>query len=1447
LDQSAWDGNTVDLQLADAWSSCSLVADSTFIDTSLFKDGYLDAVLRKMQKIIPWWPPACVDFPPDTPSWFDMGDLERWYYFRSSAACNRDPSTGLERAAEMPQNKIDLAIELPFPKSWLWAAPLQYAERDLRLPAVNHCIAMRLRQAAPGAMGGEALLLSSADQRQLLAEQKNRSQLAAVGYAQLLTVFAAPEANALPVWLSEDQRIPLLQWWSRDPSNKAALQRMQEDFAAAIQLHIVTSRELAELLARSASARQPRGGSAQNRGEEEWGPGSFRARTMASFYGGDPLAEEQDGVPPTPWSHPFGKQSPGWTDTGLGILQWPWPDAEESPFVTAALGGPKPSFFLGLARTADALLLALSHTPETACGSVVEATTARRMMRAVEADLRTRTCFECLATGPGPEPGTEICTDCTVFGVDDVADAELDNPESLVVWQRHRLSLDDAEKAVSLLGDFVNPVCVGGPPEVRPGAQLVAGELSVENPDGPWLRISKDAVFRDPKWVERVTPYTALAPWRMPPWYSVLPAQGASYQGFPPLGDGTGVSWPEEAKRVMGSISALAAIRDSIVSIDLRLADTPHPNLGNRLGLSERVAALIAAAIGERSVSVRPTVVASGDAISVKNAANGAPQWEVTIIAPLDDRFWDSAPDNYDIGVVKNDRWAQRLASDPDAVLFGRKQSDLQSDASWFSFAGSEPWPTTNPVSRRWTAYVSLPSSLTTGVSWWTFVVRKNNLVKAPPEFGLVAGSMQLWPTEAMHGQYLAGGGQLGGFSRRSVAKRSDEPSMAAYDGFGLPTTWIPPTDPALFGSDGQSAVSHYLGRARFAATEATDAVSGAMESLLEQQQDEAASTAARAMASKVAELETRALCGDGNPSCDVSPVPWSPDLDVPTIDCNGALTWEEILDCHAKAMLAPLSQLTLAKPVKARITDPTPSFPEFEGGELQGALIEQWRAGRKLEGLAAELNRSLSDAKTLAQLLAVDFAQHGRLIEINCGAEAMADAVEAGRACSHPPAQGDFDPAPGYCVASETDGPLIAAHIKCRELAAQFPSLLAGAIAKQEAAFNDVVAFSTQLSDAVAALLQASATLSQLRQESALATEQAAMEAELTAATRTTVFGLYRSYHNYDLWRAKAMLESARRYSVAARRTIEARYVVDLSSLNADESFVASPASWADEVYNYDLSLPSAVGLSVSTGDESAGIYPNKVSDYVGNLEKFVEGFAIERPTTSSLEDREVFALPGLEWTPCDPFDDLCAGGGPVDEASNAWSFFCPNTGAWAQLPPTGNGAEACGDVRPTQARILFSLDPWGRVGMDIAHEPFAQRYNARWTRLVVNLVGTGIKDCANATEPSTCYSQPFIRYNLSHVGPAWVTDHEGRWKALGFDKGRIEGAKALATESWLDPVSDSWSDTQIDAVMRGELRDRPLGGTYELVLEVPPELDLSHLEMVQVMMGNAYWVKQQ
>ncbi|MCU0692113.1 MAG: hypothetical protein MUF54_11985, partial [Polyangiaceae bacterium] len=387
--------------------------------------------------------------------------------------------------------------------------------------------------------------------------------------------------------------------------------------------------------------------------------------------------------------------------------------------------------------------------------------------------------------------------------------------------------------------------------------------------------------------------------------------------------------------------------------------------------------------------------------------------------------------------------------------------------------------------------------------------------------------------------------------------------------------------------------------------------------------------------------------------------------------------------------------------------------------------------------------------------------------------------------------------------------------------------------------------------------LAMALASQEQLKNEAELATMRQQLEVSLAALGQQTSFALWRSLHHYDSWRARALLDGARRYAVAARRAIEARYLVDLSSMKDNEPFVAAPYLWADNIYRYDLSLPAAVGLSIAPNDSNA-VYANQVLDYVGNLEKFVSGFAVQRPSSAAMHDGEVLSLPG----PRALREDITQ-----EHAGVSWMAHCaPQAGATATLCNGAPGpwcapasAVSLDDVcqatlangtstsyGPSRARIVFELDPWGRFGGTATLVPFQNRVNARWDRLVVNLVGAGIQDCSVAQDPTSCWSQPFLRYSLSHRGPVTGVSYDSRHVTLDIPTANIEGGKALAANELLDPVLNGWGKPYVEAIARSELLERPLGGSYRLEFELPSGASLDNIERVQLLLTSNYWTLQ-
>lgn len=423
-------------------------------------------------------------------------------------------------------------------------------------------------------------------------------------------------------------------------------------------------------------------------------------------------------------------------------------------------------------------------------------------------------------------------------------------------------------------------------------------------------------------------------------------------------------------------------------------------------------------------------------------------------------------------------------------------------------------------------------------------------------------------------------------------------------------------------------------------------------------------------------------------------------------------------------------------------------------------------------------------------------------------------------------------------------------------DLALQHDVIAAGATksATRAGIFSEFGSQLNLLQQAYGELVRSSTELSTALGRKDVATARAELESSLLESEIEARSGVTKKFRSYDLWRARALLEAARRMAVAARRSIESRFTVDLSELQASQVFVEAPSIWADEIYDNDLSAPSAVGLEVtpSGGD---GVFPNKLIDYVGNLERFVQGYTVAYPTSVASPDTEVVALPGPDERVDDEVlteDESVNVIQHVAPSSAGWSFFCENSETWISHPglleyPIGSLLDtACDGQPPTRARYMFWLNPWGGLREDIASVPYTERHNARWRRLAVNLVGTGIRDCERAIDPVACYSDSFIRYDVTHIGPAWVTDHSQQWRSYDIPRGSIEGAKALSTEEWLDPVSNSWNEPFVANVARGEFLGRPIGGDYEIVLELTPDIRLERIERVQILAETDYWVRQ-
>lgn len=1498
-----FDGTTVDLMTADALVECMATPPGTPLgDAPYFpvqgdaRDAYMLRVLQQIQNTV-----FSSGYTGLTGVMF-----ERWEQIRSNPATSCDPQT-MEPTTAGVQLARHPVREYMFPPSDPTsfegnAVAWHNASWDLRTAGVNLCVAQKLRTFAPGASAGPALLLSGVDQRLLLETIRERAQVAMLQYAMLGQVFASRTAGGSPNLATPTARLDLLKAWAAEQSSQR-LREMGRDFATAVQLHALVSEELATLFARSRSARTPGAEDAVSRADELWGPGSWYQRMFALLYGGDPLVTDDDG----PWVHWNDRTVGGPSSSSLLATGHDWPRDGAFAYAQTDVSSPQVQTLLALARQFDELRLTnLQVTSALSCPLSVTSDTGLSLYKRIEGKLRQHDCF---GAGPG-DPCPSAVPPPYDFGTPGEPDYLLWTKYRITPEHAQILASYLFESAVSRQ-PFEFPYFVDGC-RTYEGVMSSSGNVSYDpaarelhiDPNGALAqrdftesigRFTRNAVMRFPE-----------------PWDANINNGDSARTGFPPactsvLGgvqgqptENAACDGTNGAPRTLGAVTALAATRHMVMGARTFIGNGfgVSARLGDYYAYSDQVLRVIDAAIGPSGVDIVPAVLnAAGGVISSQNQL-------VQILVPEDDPFWadngcvaNGTPntdiqDNVPTMTCCNGqtsgcnlirlyavsgpavptslaRIAQLPTFDgvPEIRFLGEHVLNYINEANnkgHFGFVGTDPNADTGPSGQRrlWVVLPLFEPNL------YTLVAVKQNTTSI--ERKVVAPYIELYNAPYQppgggaggvffHGfqaQYIASGGRLGDLLRKQGERLPYDPTTPAFDGFGLRNDWVPPfTAELLGGNSGESSVQRYMALAKEAADEASLAVDTALSNLVEEERDDSRVAEADARAELGLKEEQDKLCGTANPNCDTSMIRTS--VAYPSVtDCITPAPGQDPVECqidHAVfRMVSTLSasEFDVARAVALHVNEPSaPAFNDYSGGALQSAFIEQWRALRapfeRINALVAARNSVLQQIATAR--VELDVAQSEA--DYACSPEAMSSAVLAGSSISVGASAGFPSGVSVSVTASYTPGPLIAQIEKCRSLQNQLAVPKQRAVQVVADAFSALASAGVGLVDAQAAIVQSSATIASLLDAANVATNRYEAEIALTSEFgRATSFGLSRRYRTYDVWRAKALLESARRYAVAARRAIEARYVVNLSELEADEPFVAGPKIWADEVYDYDLSLPAAVGLVLGEGT-SSGVFTNKVKDYVGNLERFVTGYSAARPTAISRNEIEVVTLPGL--SPDSPF----VIGQGEDETTiypenGRWAFRCvPPDGQphWEPLNATQTVLEVCpqGEL-PDRARLSFSLDPWGRVDRGIANEPFESRFNTRWGLLAVNFVGTGIRDCQLAEDPTGCYAEGFIRYNLRHVGPAWVTDAEGIWKILGVPPGMVDGGKALAAELWLDPLKDGWSTSYIGAVARSELELRPMGGAYELEFPVTPDLVLEHIERVQLLVGSESWVRQ-
>lgn len=1384
-----------------------------------------------------------------------------WYTMRTTdPTLNYDPATGLGATANLQKHGIPNKPVLSDPN---FTPATDAGQRIIAAPQVYYCVAQSLRRLAPGASGAEALLLSGDDQLALLRATHQHVQLAIRLYARLQQLMSMPPyAPGAPI--SSSRGLAFAQAWLN--SSSASPKEMAADFAAAVQLDVVVSKELFELFARNASARAPRPWElpakaiASNEGFDTWGPESWRMRALDSLYGtNDSLSAEDDA---TAWYN-----ADNYPATSAPL----WPNPVDLGYRQVSTGGPRARQLLQLVRQQGAVYLVLGDsyydplfTPgdrRLSCSSYDLKISASYLYRLGEASLRH------LEPNQIPEPAGDLST--------------------YELWKRYRVTLDDARAAVEWLANAVGLSCVERYDadaswfRLKGGAYALSGTVRMALPlsnsglDGSAITIALDS---DVAFTARGTNVLAghVAGRRSPAGNSQIFLASDNDDVENPMA----LSQPG-AERA-GSVQTLVAVRDALLAARLARKGQSRQNAEVFASLEPQVFELIDASIGSSSVSIEPQISTTqiwgaNIAQHTLSADGKLLYWNIFVTNPSTDAWWHDASGVYDVVAIRNGEPAADLLVANGASQFGRSIESYVAPAiaaEYFSnsFAPATVVTTTDlkhDLEAGTRAMIALPYD-TDPYDRWTFLYR-HRPASGATDYRLLATGVSLadahqvawWGSALPAGShhFATAGGSLNRSAARLIEGSVNDPVRPAYDAFGLRTDAVPADGSLLLGnSASQSSVAQlYLANARQAATDAQTAVSDAIRHLEKVSTSEAEQAISQAKGADLSSQEVKRMCGLKLKECELN-LQSTKTLSAASLklltdfqtDCaTNSDEYVKTFACLGATIVGHAQQdVDLPKEVVDHKDDASvPAFDDYRGGSLQSIYIEEWSALRAMNDEVGQIASTIKVAVARSREAAALFDRYGEAWKQACSKEAEETAIKAGFSVG---ATVGFPPSVSV---NWSPGPLLAQQQKCSDLLKDANT--------QEAALNTASAEATKsVGDHTAnvfALLGrvqlSSAAASKADGDEQLALSMVHTNAAMEAAAAQSSFGLYRITHDSDVWRAKALLESARRYAVLARRAIEARYVVDMSAMFEDEALVASPASWADSIYQNDLSMPSAVGLTSGSGS-TGGVYPNHIIDYIGNLQRFVDGYAIQHPVAVTTSDSMLLSLPG-------PRGNRGPGARQFDpteeQPSFRWSFYCPGATSCASgagsapwCPPLASAtttqpvAGACPTgIAPTRARLGFALDPWARASSGFYAPPESARFNVRWGRLTVNLVGTGVLDCAkDKKDPSACYASPFVPYDLTAIGPTIVADARGNLHDYAVPNIGIDGAKAIAMERWLDPLVEAWSKPYVAATERRELTDRPVAGAYLVEFALSPAVVLDAVERVQILMDTSYWV---
>lgn len=247
--------------------------------------------------------------------------------------------------------------------------------------------------------------------------------------------------------------------------------------------------------------------------------------------------------------------------------------------------------------------------------------------------------------------------------------------------------------------------------------------------------------------------------------------------------------------------------------------------------------------------------------------------------------------------------------------------------------------------------------------------------------------------------------------------------------------------------------------------------------------------------------------------------------------------------------------------------------------------------------------------------------------------------------------------------------------------------------------------------------------------------------------------------------------------------------------------------------------------------------------------------GFGVPGSTRPTSIQTVTIGAPTLEFIRSDkPY--LLAGFQGTDENGLATIATCEDTdGAlfrlqhWkrecVRLCNTGYSAACQAGSEQCYRELKFGVSQSAiQQGKLFSYSGFAKgNFNYRIDTLGVNFVGSNIRNCTDASLPSTCYNAGFVPYSLAHDGPFFIRNHAGKdAEALLFD-GRIEHARGLALERYFTSPIASTDRELITDYMRTEFSGRPLDGHFTLRVWEDQGIDFDSIQDVQLILNYRYW----